>query len=235
MFSLHIMPLFDHVLFINLQERIDRLIHVSKELKRLGIQAERFNAVKMKSGAIGCTMSHIKCLEMAKSRGYPNVFICEDDITFTNPELLIENIRQFENSEYGKNWDVLIIGGNNVPPYQKVSDFCIRVNNCQTTTGYIVNAHYYDKLIENFKDGMRNLLREPENKPQYAIDIYWKRLQQDDHWYMIIPATVIQCDGYSDIEGREVSYKHLMTDIDKEWMMRQRMPNFHKMTYFNGH
>ena len=48
-------------------------------------------------------------------------------------------------------WDVLIIGGNNVPPYKQYYEYCARVFNCQTTTGYIVKEEFYDVMIDNFK------------------------------------------------------------------------------------
>ena len=76
------MDLFKHTLFINLAHRTDRLEHVKSELQKMNIVGERVNAVKMNDGAVGCTMSHIKCLETAKERNWDHVFICEDDILF---------------------------------------------------------------------------------------------------------------------------------------------------------
>ena len=70
------MDIFEHTLFINLDHRKDRLEHVEKEFEKMGIQGERFNAIKPSSGAVGCTLSHIKCLEIAKERDYEQVFIC---------------------------------------------------------------------------------------------------------------------------------------------------------------
>jgi len=215
------MSLLENILFINLSHRLDRLQHVTQQFRLLGItHAERFNAIQTQSGAIGCSLSHIKCLEMAKKNKYKQIFICEDDITFTNPQLFLENMYQFENSEYCANWDVLIVGGNNVPPYVQKTDYLIKISNCQTTTGYIVREHYYDVLIQNMKEGVNHLLRNPENKREYAVDMYWKKLQQRDKWYMIIPPTVVQYENYSDIEGRDVNYNHLLTDLDKEWLFR---------------
>lgn len=209
------MDLFKHTLFINLQHRTDRLEHVLNEFKKMGIEtAERFNAIKTITGNVGCSLSHIRCIEIAKERDYPHVFICEDDITFTNPQLLLENMQKFNNIQ--TNWDMLIIGGNTGPPFQQISDFYIRVFNVQTTTGYIVKKHYYETLLNNFKDGMNKLIREPSNKKQYAIDMYWKHLQQRDQWYMIIPLTVVQYYDYSDIEQAVVSYEGLMLDLEKK-------------------
>lgn len=218
------MDIFEHSLFINLDHRKDRLEHVEKELEKVGIQAERFNAIKTTSGAVGCTLSHIKCLEIAKERDYEQVFICEDDITFTNPELFKTNIEKFcENEDIM--WDVLIIGGNNVPPYKQYYDYCARVYNCQTTTGYIVKQEFYDVMIKNFKEGVTKLMRDPNNKRMYAIDIYWKKLQMENFWYMITPPTVTQYENYSDIENKNLNYDHLLLDMDKKWLFQQQSQN----------
>lgn len=211
------MELFKNTLFINLEHRTDRLKHSKREFQKLGIQSERVNAVRTKTGAIGCTLSHIRCLEMAKKRDYEYVFICEDDICFTNPELLKANMDLFSRNN-AFHWDVLIIGGNNVPPYDIITDYYARIYNCQTTTGYIVKKHYYDTLLENFKESAQNLMREPENKKEYALDMYWKRLQLTGVWFMITPPTVIQAESYSDIENRNVNYERLMLDMEKKWL-----------------
>jgi GR25 family glycosyltransferase involved in LPS biosynthesis len=215
------MELFKHAFYINLASRPDRLQHVQQELKKMNIDAERINAIKMAEGAIGCTLSHIRCLELAKERQYSHVFIVEDDITFLQPELLLENLKKFEENVELQRWDVLIIGGNNCPPYTKVNDYCIRAFNNQTTTGYIVKSHYYDTLIANFKESAQMLMRNPHNKREFALDIYWKRLQQTGIWLMIVPATVTQYQDYSDIEKRVVNYDHLMLDIQKDWLFRK--------------
>lgn len=218
------MDIFDHTLFINLDHRKDRLEHVEKEFEKMGIKGERFNAIKTASGAIGCTLSHIKCLEIAKERDYEQVFICEDDITFTNPDLFKQNIEKFCMNE-DIMWDVLIIGGNNVPPYKQYYDYAARVFNCQTTTGYIVKQDFYDTMIKNFKEGVTNLMRDPTNKRMYAIDIYWKKLQMENFWYMITPPTVTQYENYSDIENRNLNYDHLLLDMDKPWLIQQQRSN----------
>jgi GR25 family glycosyltransferase involved in LPS biosynthesis len=164
-------------------------------------------------------MSHIRCLELAKQRGYEQVFICEDDITFLNPELFRSNLEKFSDNDEIM-WDLLIVGGNNIPPYQQVTDYCARVFYCQTTTGYVVKKHYYDTLLENFRESARLLMREPKNHSTYALDMYWKRLQKQDFWYMITPPTVTQYESYSDIENRIVDYEGMMLDMDKPWLYR---------------
>lgn len=216
------MDLFQHTLYINLESRKDRLQEVNAELAKLGISnAERFNAIHTKTGSIGCTMSHIKCIEIAKERGYEQVFICEDDIHFLDPDLFKKNLQKFHEDDEIM-WDMLIVCGNNVPPFMQVKDYCCRVFYCQTTTGYIVKKHYYDTLIQNYKEGLHKLMREPENHRLYAIDMYWKTLQRQDYWYMLTPLTVTQRAGYSDVEKRVVDYTGLMLDLEKPWIQQQQ-------------
>lgn len=219
------MELFTNTLFINLASRTDRLEHVISEFGKFGLTPERVDAVKMASGAIGCTLSHIKCLEIAKTRKYEHVFICEDDITFLKPELLRENLTKFYNNTTIQ-WDVLIIGGNNCPPFQVITDYCSRIFNCQTTTGYIVKQNMYDVLLDNFKTGLNLLLKDPQNKREYAIDMYWKRLQTQYFWYIITPLTTTQYENYSDVEQQNVDYSHLMLDMEKEWLMKRHRMQF---------
>lgn len=214
------MEYLQNCLYINLNHRTDRCEHVEEQLSNMGIPGTRFSAIKMDDGAVGCTFSHIKCLEIAKEKGWEHVFICEDDIHFLDPETFKTSFRQFIDS--GIEWDVILVAGNNSIPYQVVSPFCIKVYNCQTTTGYVVKREYYDTLISNYREGVTNLLRNPRNRREFALDIYWKRLQNTGKWFLITPITVSQLAGYSDIECRHTDYGALMTSISKEWLFQPR-------------
>ena len=214
------MNLFDHIYVINLKNRQDRLEHVNKEFSKFNITPTRFNAVQTTDGAIGCTLSHIKCLELAIENNYEQIFICEDDITFTDVNTLQYSLDKFNKNI--KTWDMLIIGGNVVKPYEQIDDYCLKISNCQTTTGYIVNKHYYSTLLLNFRTGVQQLLS-TKNPKQFAIDIYWKLLQQTDKWYLLYPLTVTQYENYSDIEKRKTNYTHLMLDSKKDWLYKQHM------------
>lgn len=211
-----------HAVYINLEHRTDRKVHVERQLASIGIyDPTRFNAIKLPNGAIGCSMSHLKCLQLAKEQGWPHLLLCEDDIEFLDPTLFIKQLNGFlENHEEDYMWDVVLIAGNNMPPYGFEDDCSVRVFQCQTTTGYLVKQHYYDKLINNIKDGLQKLMREPHNHRFYAIDKYWFNLQQQDYWFLITPLTVVQREDYSDIEKRMTNYKKPMTDLDKKSYFR---------------
>jgi glycosyl transferase family 25 len=201
------------VIYINLDSRQDRKEHVEKELKKIDVnEPERFKAIKLDNGALGCSMSHLKCLEIAKQREYDSVLICEDDIEFLNPDIFLKQLNKFLDSQI--RWDVLLIAGNNMLPYKSINDTCIQIYNCQTTTGYIVQKNYYDKLIKNYKEGIQNLIKNPENN-EYKIDKHWFKLQRVDNWFLITPLSVVQREDYSDIEKKTINFKKYMLDYNK--------------------
>jgi len=203
------------VIYINLDSRPDRNEHVKRQLDKIGFNTyERFKAIQLDNGALGCSMSHLKCVELAKKNNYDSVFICEDDIEFLDPALFLKQMQGFLDSNI--NWDVIIVAGNNMIPYTPINNTCIKVFNCQTTTGYIVKQSYYDKLIQNYKDGIEKLMREPENN-DFKIDKYWFRLQRNDNWYLIIPLSVVQKEDYSDIEKKVTNFQKYMLDYNKAY------------------
>jgi hypothetical protein len=219
-----------HALYINLESRADRRAHVEAQLSALkncrngmpNLVAERFNAIKhATSGAIGCSMSHLRCIQLAKARGWDHVLVCEDDVLFTNVPLFLTQLSKFMATV--PHWDVVLLAGNNVPPYRVVNDACVQVGSCQTTTAYIVRAHYYDVLIANYRAGINLLMRNPAQKINYAIDRHWFELQRRDRWFLITPLSVVQREDYSDIEQRVTNYGHLMLDLDKEQLMRRQL------------
>jgi glycosyl transferase family 25 len=214
-----------HAFYINLDSRPDRKAHVEKQMSIIGIATERFKAIKLPNGALGCSMSHLKILETAKANKLPHVLIVEDDILFTDASLFIKQFNTF--LETHKTFDVVLISGNNLPPYKNIDDTCVKVSQCQTTTGYLVKNHYFSTLINNYREGIKKLIENPSNHKIYAIDKYWFQLQKIHNWYLIIPLSVTQREDYSDIEKRPTNYSRAMLDLDKEaffkWQMAQQV------------
>ena len=79
----------------------------------------------------------------------------------------------------------------------------------------MVQRHYYDTLIKNYRDGILHLMKEPYNHTIYAIDKHWFNLQAIHKWFLITPLTVTQRMDYSDIERRQTNYTPAMLDLDK--------------------
>ena len=203
-----------HILYINLIFREDRKNHIENQLNTVGFNSfERFNAINIKNGALGCSMSHLKCVEYAKKNNWSHVLICEDDIEFLNPTLFKNQLNLF--LKKNNSWDVLLLAGNNMLPYLPNDSTSIQILNCLTTTCYIVKEQYYDELMKNYNEGILNLIKNPTEKDKYCIDKYWLNLQKKDKWYLLIPLSVIQREDYSDIEKRITNFKRYMLDYNK--------------------
>ena len=224
MHSMHIQRFsdIDHGFYINLERRIDRKMEVETELEKMGLKGKvaRFNAVSTKNGSIGCTMSHIKCLEAARDNQYPHVLIVEDDIQFLDPDTFTSSFDAVLQT-VSSTWDVILLAGNNLPPHIQLNEHCVKVTQCQTTTGYLVNGHYFDTLIAHMREGLKLLMRNPEQHVQYAVDKHWFGLQRIHKWFLVTPLTVVQRAGYSDIEGRRTDYKRAMVDLEKTEFLRR--------------
>jgi glycosyl transferase family 25 len=221
-----------HAFYINLESRTDRKTYVEAEFAKIGIPIQRFNAIKLQNGAIGCSMSHLKIISDAKKHNLDHVLIVEDDIQFTNPELFIKQFNLFLANH--AQFDVVLIGGNNVPPFKYIDDSCVKVTKCQTTTGYLVKNHYYDTIIHNYKNGINKLMKSPTNRYQYAIDKYWFHLQEKHDWYLIIPLTVTQREDYSDIEKRQTNYTNMMLDLEKVQMFKEQQKQLQQLHIYKN-
>ena len=198
-----------NVFYINLDSRTDRKLLVENELNALEWKYERFPAIEKEDGRLGCSMSHLRVLMTAKERNLDYVVILEDDIQFKNPGFFNEHLKKAIDHDF----DVLLIAGNIRPPITPTDNpNLFRVQKSYTTTGYIVKNHYYDKLIQNYKMGILQLMKNPEQMGRYEIDVFWDTLQQKDNWFIIMPRTVTQLVDYSDILKKDVNYDHLMLD-----------------------
>lgn len=198
--------------YINLENRKDRKRDTLKELKSFGINnPTRFNAIKEDIGMIGCGKSHLEVLKIARKNNLPYVLIFEDDVKFLNPDVTNKTLNNILKSEI--DWDVILLGGNNYEPYTKVNEDCIKVNNCQCCTAYLVKQSYYDTLISNWEKGLSKLI-ETKNESKYSLDQYWKILQKQDTFLLLTPLNVIQRPSYSDISNSYVDYEKIMKNYN---------------------
>lgn len=202
-----------HIFYINLDMRIDRKQHVEGQIKLLNWQALRFPAILHKFGALGCSLSHLTLIKYAKHNKLDHILILEDDVTFLNPALFLNSLNNFLKNH--KDFDVLLLAGNNMGDYKRIDEFCVKVSHCQTTTAYLVKSHYYDTLINNYQKGINLLTQNPGKLIQFAIDQYWGNLQIFHNWYLLTPLSVVQRPDISDIEKQSTNYTNLMLDLDK--------------------
>lgn len=196
----------DKIIYINLEKRPDRKMQIEVELDNFGLSYERFNAIETEDGCIGCAISHLQVLKLAKERGYKNVLILEDDFTFLVSKEVFEYEINLFFEKYENNYDVcmisyLVIQHEIITEQSNMN----KILEAQTTSGYIVNAAYFDKLIELYEESNR-LLEQTRMHWIYANDQIWKKYQPIDNWYYFKTRLGKQRAGYSDLFNQYVDY-----------------------------
>ena len=192
----------NNVYYINLEKRTDKNEDIKKMLEPICNGYTRFNAIEKEKGYIGCSLSHLAVLNIGIEKNLDYIVICEDDFQIINHKYLLKHINLIKDNF---DWDVIVLCSYNSDYLNTKFNNIKNVLSSQTTTAYIVNNKYYKTLQENFKEGIKNLLI-TDRKTEFAIDMYWKRLQQNHKWYGIFPSYCFQKPGYSDIEKRVVKY-----------------------------
>ena len=199
----------DIIYYINLDHRIDRNNSIINELNRINFpknKIKRISAIKHERGEIGCSQSHIKILKEFINSDYNNCIILEDDFVFHRSENTIKNLfNQLFNNKI--DYDIVMLSGNILKHRNTDRVFLNKVDNGQTTSGYLLSKKFAQKLLDNFIEGEELLRNHNRNYYSiYAIDQYWKKLQENSNWYIFKPTLGKQGESYSDIERVVTNY-----------------------------
>ena len=207
------MSTIDAILYINLEHRTDRNVHIRNELRKLCPDESRINridAIKVNPGALGCSKSHIKALEFALTHPEWNtILVVEDDFTFKsdNPDEIQATVNTFLQN-VDKSMDMGLLSHHHTlikytdTEYPNIKQF----TKSYTTSSYIVKKHYISKLLANFYESMTNMSINGVTS-ENCLDVHWNKLMEVDKWYGVFPSIGYQCDGYSDIQNGPVSYR----------------------------
>ena len=178
--------------YINLDSCKTRRLETITELKKIGIKKpNRFEAVKDEIGLVGCAKSHIAVLEKAKELDWDYCIVFEDDIVIEGKKALLEKMKKYICYDF----DVLFLGCWNVEPPITIEKDLLKITKAWTTHAYICKKHYYDILIENYREGMNEKIN--KDNPSNNIDEYISILQKRDKWYCLNPIHITQKDGWS--------------------------------------
>ena len=206
----------DIIYYINLDNRVDRNIDFLNEIKKINFpqnKIKRISAIYNDTfGGIGCSKSHIKTLKEFIQSSHNICIIFEDDFEF------LINEKEFKNYLYNisKNlidFDIICLSGNIINTTDTIYNFIKKVNNVQTTSGYMITKKFaINYLLENFIIGSYLLETGINNKISnayelYAIDQYWKLLQLNSKWYIFYPKIGKQRESFSDILKTNVNYQ----------------------------
>lgn len=185
------------IIYINLKKRTDRREEIEQELTNFNLQFERFEAFETPGfGILGCGLSHLGVLKLAKERNYENVLILEDDFTFiVSKEEFEKNLTELFSSNI--NFDVCKLAYGVHFTQDVNNDYVCKTTRSQSASAYIVRKHYYDTLIELY-EWATPLLETTKEHWNYANDLVWYRLQEKDNWYYFKTRLGKQRAGYSD-------------------------------------
>lgn len=204
----------DHVFYINLDKRKDRREHLEKNvLPFIGFPLEkisRFSAVDMtaessrsKRGA-GCSLSHLKCWQIAEKNNYEVIMMVEDDF-----ELIVEQEEFTQTLEtlFDEIPDFVVcnLGYNNVAPLKKINNKnFFKCEAIQTTSCYIARVSFLKEIAPTIKEATARLLNN-ESYHNNAIDQVWKQFQNNKGW-VVSKRLGKQKNSISDIERRQMDY-----------------------------
>jgi len=180
----------DKIVYINLDSRFDRNVQMLNEFKRLNISSSKFvrlSAIKNQNGAMGCTLSHIKVIQMAIENKWKNVMVLEDDFNFVDDDKYINDSINCLYNDFKKidnDWQIVSLSRGARQDMNDINDkYLYKAIAVSTTAGYIVNSNFYDTLLKNYREGLMKLMKET-NKEHYNLDEYWINLKTVSKWYV---------------------------------------------------
>jgi hypothetical protein len=191
-----------HIMYINLDKRTDRNEQIIKQLKIFDSnKIQRIPGIyKEDNKVLGCSLSHLNALKMARDNKYPHVLILEDDAIWSDVNVSYPIFKMLIQKPY----DVIMLGGSG----KKFDPNTYRVEYSQATSSYLVNSSYYDKMISTIEKELSIKRSDPKDEEYNKnLDIIYMTIQKNDQWYIVYPSLMIQGKSYSDILNSNVDYK----------------------------
>lgn len=197
--------LISHVIYMNLDRRKDRRKHMERELSIFDpSKVTRVSGVVEEIGTTGCAKSHLKAIELARDKKYPNVLILEDDSRWQNIDEAFPILKDLLTRKY----DGIMLSTMNAD-YDKDT---LRLHSGLGANAYILPQSSYQMMIDMFKDGISN--RESKRINQFGSHVWangiTRNAQAKGKWYLTAPSLMIQVPNYSDNEKTYANYSGIV-------------------------
>ena len=179
---------------INLKERPERW----EEFKRqtLPFEVERFEAVKMSPGWMGCTASYLEVMKRVEGM----TLVMEDDCLFLEPwDKVLEIMKQLP-----YNWDCLYLGATLNEPLERFSENLYILKKGWTTHGIIFRDRRIPDYVLAHADQVRKI-------DVFLADIVQAKFQ----CFITRPLVATQSPGFSDIIDRHTDYAVIKERYEK--------------------
>lgn len=200
-----IQEFFKEAFYINLDDRIDRQEHMTKELSKHNLNnfVKRYSAIKAveknpKNCVIASGTSHRNIIQYAKDNNLENILIFEDDVFFKDNG--IEIIEKSLDSLSKIEWDVYYFSANIFDnPLNLIDENFLIVHGCYCVHAYAVHNKAYDRLLKY----------NPET--DVPIDAYITT--NSFKKYAAYPLAVSQYDSVSDNIGGFIGYDKIFEKV----------------------
>jgi GR25 family glycosyltransferase involved in LPS biosynthesis len=246
-----------YVSYVNLAHRTDRLSHMKQQLERIGLQAERFEAIRTVDdswnrppyqkmfnrtrGAIGCYLSQCEVLKKGLALG-KTTMVMEDDCYFCQDwDLRMGYIANFLKD---KDWDIVWLGATfHTNPAWWHSGTNPQIKNRgifkdaeQTNDPHIFRtfgAFCTYAYVVNFNSIPKVLQMLEERIPtSIGIDFSMIEMQPDLITYAMVPGSVRQIDNKSDIGHGDTIFSGFAA-LGAYWF-QEKMTCFNPVAYDFG-
>lgn len=204
----------DTVFVINLDKRTDRWKTIQEKFRNYPFFLQRFSAIQHHRGWIGCGLSHMRIVQMAKDANMPYVLLIEDDCKPTQYMKFWPQIKEYLHS-HKDNWDIFLGGNcyyNYISMFESASDsikpLCklnesidLYYTKLMCTQFLYINSSAYDKYLqwEENQDG--------------PVDAWPDKV--GIRTISCVPFIAIQENDMSDIRGYEYDYKKTFARSEK--------------------
>lgn len=217
--------LFEGAFVINLPERVDRKCNMDYQLAKVGItdSVEWLPAIKHRYGMVGCSLSHLECVKLAKQRGWKTVLIFEDDVIFTKHfETSYE--RSFAQLQT-KDWAVYHLGAMLMNICRQVESNLLQIGYNWAAHAVAIHERAYDFIINNYDHSYSET---DSSKPwggHYPFDGFINKEVFDAKFniFSAYPLLATQFPSMSDTWGEHRDYKYLIEESYEKQIVRENV------------
>lgn len=205
----------DAIYCINLDDRKDRWNEFVKQIQKHNLWVERIPGIKgsnmnlefppeIKEGAVGCALSQLFAIKLAKQNKLKSFLLLEDDVEFDEE---ITNKFSKLYFEIPNDWDMIYLGGQHYHGMnlQQVSEHVYKCEYTLCAHSVIFKYSVYNKFINKLID---------ITKP---CDVHYAESHKEINAYVIVPHLTWQKNSYSDIEKVNVDYTFLKNHRYPQW------------------
>jgi GR25 family glycosyltransferase involved in LPS biosynthesis len=249
-----------YIAYINLEHRKDRREHMEKELAKIGLKANRFEAIRTVDtgwnrppyqtmfhrtrGAIGCYLSQVDVLNGARILGQ-HAFVLEDDVCFASD--FKKRMKYVTNYLDGREWDIFWCGSTfHVSPPWWHSGTNIQVpdrglyRDAECTDDPRIMRTYgsfctYAYIVRFESIGKVVDMLNEQMETSIGVDFSMIRMQPDLITYAFVPGGCKQYNNQSDI-GNGVTYFENFSKLNgsienSKYWWQDRMEDFDPLTF----